>query len=39
MNFTKENVEYYWKVLNTVSSPEEKKTADEFLIEFKVKGK
>ncbi len=36
MNFTKENVEFYWKVLNTSQSKEEKKLADDYLIQFKV---
>ncbi len=36
MNFTKENVELYWKVLNTSQSIEERKIADQYLIEFKV---
>lgn len=34
--FTKENVEYYWKLLNTSQSVEEKKVADEYLRNFKV---
>jgi hypothetical protein len=36
MNLTKENVEYFWKVLNSGSSTEEKKVADEYLRQFKV---
>lgn len=34
--FTKENVELYWKILNTSQSKDEKKMADEYLIAFKV---
>lgn len=37
MEFTKESVELHWKILNSSSSIEEKKIADEYLIEFKVK--
>jgi len=36
MNLTKENVEYFWKVLNSSSSTEDKKVADEYLRQFKV---
>jgi hypothetical protein len=36
MNYTKENVENFWKVLNTSQSVDEKKVADEYLIQFKV---
>jgi hypothetical protein len=38
MKFTRENVEYYWKLLNTSQSSEDKKVADEYLRKFKVKG-
>jgi hypothetical protein len=37
MEFTKEDIQNNWKILNTSVSPEEKKKADEFLIKFKVK--
>ncbi len=37
MEFSKENVEHFWRVLNSSANPEEKKLADEYLIEFKVK--
>lgn len=36
MEFSKENVEKYWKILNSPTMIEEKKFADEYLIEFKV---
>jgi len=38
MIFTKGNVELYWKILNSSQSTDEKKMADQYLIEFKVKG-
>lgn len=37
MNYTKENVENYWRILNSSQSIEEKKFADEYLIKFKVR--
>ena len=36
MEFTKENVEKYWNILNANTSAEDKKIADQFLIAFKV---
>lgn len=36
VNFSKENVEYFWKLLNTIQKVEEKKAADEYLRNFKV---
>jgi hypothetical protein len=36
MIFSKENVENYWNILNKSGVAEERKAADEFLIEFKV---
>jgi hypothetical protein len=36
MEFTKDKVEYYWKILNGHSSTDERKQADEYLINFKV---
>ena len=36
MNLSKENVEYFWKVLNTSQSTDDKKVADEYLRQFKV---
>lgn len=36
MEFNIENVEKYWKILNSAKSSEEAKQADEFLREFKV---
>jgi hypothetical protein len=36
MEFTKENVEKYWKLLNTSKSSEETRVADEYLRQFKV---
>lgn len=36
MDFTKENVKRQWSVLNTCSSVEDKKKADEYLVAFKV---
>jgi len=37
MNFTRENVENFWRILNTSTSVEEKKVADDYLIHFKVR--
>jgi hypothetical protein len=37
MNFTRENVENYWRILNSSHSIEDKKVADEYLIHFKVR--
>jgi hypothetical protein len=37
MEFTKENVQKYWNLLNTSKSTEEIRIADEYLREFKVK--
>ena len=36
MEFTKENVEKYWKLLNTSKSSEDTRVADEYLRQFKV---
>lgn len=35
--YTKELIELNWKILNGAYSQEDKKTADKYLIEFKVK--
>jgi hypothetical protein len=37
MEFNIQNVENYWKTLNSAKSAEEAKIADEYLREFKVK--
>ena len=37
MEFSIENVEKYWKILNSGNNTEDRKIADEFLIQFKVK--
>jgi hypothetical protein len=37
MEFSKENVEKFWKLLNSSKSSEEARMADEYLRQFKVK--